>query len=169
MLPMDSRIKNFVDVAGTYCSLIENHGDVSVDVLCERLQELLPLLYYHAVQLPEPESMYPTSRDISHREWKSLFDELREKFGDGDSYWCVYNPLKLGKNDPLRSGLSDDLADIWRDLKNGVIEWQHASQESRRQIVYSWHFSFHSHWSDHVVDALRTINRIVEDRRIEEL
>ncbi len=53
---------------------------------------------------------------------------------------------------PTLGAISDDLSDIWRDLKSGLHRWENGQPQS---AVWEWRFSFHSHWSLHAVDALR--------------
>ena len=156
-------IDSFVDLASSYCSLIEHSDEYSTEDFMTRVREILPLLYHRGLGLPELEI---TDQDIdgaiSHDEWSEMFTSLQRKLGINDHYWEVYDPLKTDHDDPVAACLSDDLADIWRDLKDGLSHWTDCSAKARQQIVWNWHFSFHCHWSDHLVDALRVINRQLE-------
>ena len=160
---MTHSIESFVDLASSYCSLIEHHAEYSTEDFVTRVREILPLLYHRALTLPELETTdQDIDREISHDEWSDMFASLQRKLGINDLYWEIYDPLKTDHDDPVAASLSDDLADIWRDLKDGLSHWADCSDTMRQQIIWNWHFSFHSHWSDHVVDALRAINWLLE-------
>lgn len=160
---MTHSIDTFAKLAASYCTLIEQHGDYTTEEFVSRVRDILPQLYHHASRLPDTETTdEELDRDISHDEWSAMFGSLQRKLGVNDHYWEIYDPLKLEHDDPVAASLSDDLADIWRDLRVGVTRWNDCADTIRRQIVWDWHFSFHHHWSDHAVDALRAINWITE-------
>ena len=166
---MSNPIDSFAELATSYCTLIDKHGDYSAEELITRVRDFLPLLYYRALQLPQVESVdEEPDQAISHDEWSALFNSLKQKLGVNDHYWAIYAPIKLEHDIPIAASLSDDLADIWRDLKDGASRWTEASEGIRDQIVWSWHFSFHYHWSDHAVDALRAIHWLSEHYGIRE-
>ena len=154
-------IDEFVETAGHYCSLIEGHRQYPVREFLKRVRKLLPVLYSQALRLPDVESTHDKNyRDITHEQWREMFDRLREFLGPLDQYWVIFDPIMKDVEDPVVSSLSDDLADIWRDLRNGLMHWD--SVAGSPDIVWEWHFSFHGHWSDHAVDALRSINWLTE-------
>ncbi len=160
---MTNSIDSFADLASSYCSLIEQHEEYSTEIFVRRIRVVLPLLYYHALKLPDVESTdEEIQREIGHEEWSRMFASLQRKLGVNDLYWEIYDPLKTEHDEAVAASLSDDLADIWRDLKDGLLNWSDSSPAIRQEIVWNWHFTFHHHWSDHVVDALRAINWIVE-------
>ena len=160
---MTNSIDSFAELAALYCSLVEHHDDYSTEAFVGRVRELLPLLYYRALKLPEVETTdEEIDREISHEEWSRMFGSLLHKLGSNDFYWKIYDPLKMEHGEAVAASLSDDLADIWRDLKHGILRWPTTDTTTRQEIVWDWRFSFHHHWSNHIVDALRAINWIVE-------
>lgn len=159
---MAKPIEEFVQTASEMCSLIENHEHYVLDEFFLRAEQLLPLLYFRATRLPdlfgqvraEPECQ------ISHEQWKSVYDRLEAYFEVHNVYWVVHdlNSIDEEKPEALQSYLSDDFADIWRDLKRGLMHWNDANGDIRNGIICYWRFSFYGHWSDHVLDALRAVN-----------
>ncbi len=160
---MSQPIDSFAELAASYCTLIERHGDYTTEDFIARIRDILPQLYHNALRLPDTETTdEELDGDISHDEWSAMFGSLRRKLGINDHYWEIYDPLKLEHDDPVAGSLSDDLADIWRDLRLGVTRWADSSDKMKKEIVWEWRFSFHQHWSNHAVDALRAINWIAE-------
>ncbi len=166
---MTQLIDSFAELASSYCTLIEQHGEYSTEEFIARAREILPLLYHHALRLPDIETTDGEFEgQIGHDEWVKMFANLQRKLENNDYYWKIYDPLQTDHDDPVAASLSDDLADIWRDLKPGISHWTNCSDTMRKHIVWDWRFSFHHHWSDHAVDALRAINWIVEHYGIRE-
>ena len=46
------------------------------------------------------------------------------------------------------------LADIYRDVHEGLVLWEMARPE---QAVWEWRFGYWSHWGAHLVEALSAI------------
>jgi len=97
---------------------------------------------------------------IGHEEWNQLYNALKEKLGDWDLYWQVFDPTK--DNKAIYGTLADDIADIYRDLKNG-INLTESDTVLPRDIISEWRFGFYSHWGRHAINALGTIHRLLED------
>jgi hypothetical protein len=56
--------------------------------------------------------------EMKQQEWGQLYDSLKEKLGDWDLYWMVFDPRT--DNEAIHGSLADDIADIYRDLKDGI-------------------------------------------------
>lgn len=164
---MSEPIDEFVETARQFCHLVENHENEPLGRFIRKLQQLLPLLYYQAVKLPDAGSRidYSYEREITHDQWQSLFERLVQHLGTHDQYWLVHDIDLIADDVPeaVLSSLSDDLTDIWRDLKNSLLHWEVADEPLRRELIWQWRFHFDSHWSDHVIDAMRAINRMCQD------
>lgn len=75
-------------------------------------------------------------------------------FEEADLYWEVFDPYEEA---PLVCGsLSDDLLDVYRDLRRGLLIYDAGKVGS---AVWEWKFHFTNHWGDHAVDALRALQR----------
>jgi hypothetical protein len=75
-------------------------------------------------------------------------------FEEFESYWEVFDPYKLDQ--PVAGSLSDDLLDVYRDVRRGLALWESPHDAA---AIWEWRFSLESHWGDHAVDALRALHR----------
>ena len=84
------QIDDFVDVASSYCSLIDQCANTEVDGFVKQVRETLPLLYYHALQLPDREpDDEDIGRTITHDQWKSVYDGISDLLGKNNLYWEI--------------------------------------------------------------------------------
>jgi hypothetical protein len=97
---------------------------------------------------------------IGQVEWNHLYNALKEKLGDWNLYWQVFDPTKV--SEAIRGSLADDIADIYRDLKDG-INLQENDKVLPRDIIFEWRIGFYSHWGRHAINALGTIHCLLED------
>lgn len=56
--------------------------------------------------------------EMRQQDWGQLCDSLKEKLGDWNLYWMVFDPRT--DNEAIHGSLADDIADIYRDLKDEI-------------------------------------------------
>ncbi|QNA90194.1 DUF5063 domain-containing protein [Massilia sp. Dwa41.01b] len=112
----------------------------------------LSVLYAMAVDLPRCECEW-VERPLSHEEWSIVF----KRFGTlpVGYYGSVCDPLEVPAGEAALGDLADDLADIWRDLKEGLLVFDDGHREAG---VAVWQESFDTHWGEHAVNALGVIH-----------
>lgn len=142
------RLPRFVRAAHELCAFVEADLARSVEDRLATARTTLLALYAAAVGLPRREGptratqppAFPTDA------WPGFeqFDIYRELF---DPY--VDTP-------PVAVSLSDDLRDVYLAVRRGLWQWDQGSND---EAIWSWRFSFDSHWGDHAIDALRALHR----------
>ena len=166
MEQLADKLEVFVGVVREYCDVIEKADEYSRQRLIRRVRELLPQLYFYALHLPETVSELSIDRVITHEQWSEVFGGLIGKLGSCDMYWEIFNPSQQTPKEPVCGSLADDLADIYRDLKEGLLEWDKGNENIRAAVVWEWRFGFENHWGDHLVDGLRGLNWLIKDRQL---
>ena len=73
-----------------------------------------------------------------------------------DSYSEVFDPYDREDHEPVVGSLSDDLLDVYRDIRGGLWSWE---TDATANAIWEWRFSFDTHWGDHAADALRALHR----------
>ena len=122
---------------------------------------VLPELYEAGLRLPIPDldpdaADLPDTARLTHEQWKEVFDQIQVAL-DVDYYWTI-TPFDFSGAErvELVGIVADDLADIYRDMKEGLDLL--AAGESENDVVWEWRYGFCSHWGKHAVDALRIIH-----------
>jgi hypothetical protein len=162
----------FVLVAQQYCSIVDSAATVDKTEFLLRLYRTLPELVAEAIRLPQVEfgededeeqeasiRQIRAKTEIKQEEWGPLYNSLKEKLGNWDLYWQVFDPRT--DNEAIRGSLADDIADIYRDLIDG-IRLKETDQVPPYEIIFEWRLGFFSHWGKHAIDALRTIHFLLE-------
>jgi hypothetical protein len=160
-------------IARRYCALVDTADNLEKDQLLLDLYRILPDLVSEAIRLPdvdlygrdEPEDLNEgssaerPSAPMSGVEWRALYELLRKRLGDVDLYWTVFDPTDSKDTEAIRGSLADDVADIYRDLKE-VLNLTDKSAISPQEAIWDWRFSFYSHWGHHAFSALRTLHNL---------
>jgi hypothetical protein len=158
----------FKTAAERYCALFESQA-TDDDRWAEAVLSALAQLYAAAHRLPDfglsdeaPD--IPDSLDVTHEEWRSLFDFVKRLLGAQEAYWAYFDPSEPADSDeqPIFHSLADDLADIYRDIKPRLRAWETGDDRYLETIVFDWKTPlFGSHWGVHAVSAMRALHPIV--------
>lgn len=70
-------------------------------------------------------------------------------------YGVVSDPTTVPPGDRDIGDPADDLADIYRDVANGLARW---NVGDRGEAERHWRLRFETHWGQHAVDALRVLH-----------
>jgi hypothetical protein len=130
--------------------------DRDADAAREALTRLLGL-YRAALDLPsawsdELEREGEVER-ASHTEWQRAYDASRRL--PIDRYSNIFNPTVVPPEEPVNGSVSDDLADIYRDIATGLRAY-----ESGKRSAAAWEWSFHlyAHWGAHATSAIHALH-----------
>ena len=71
-----------------------------------------------------------------------------------DLYKDVYSPNLDETEEPVVGSLTDDLADIYRDVVRGLHAYEQKDVEA---AIWEWRFNFAHHWGAHATAAIRVL------------
>ena len=159
MFNVNDQVADFVVEAPRFCALIESEANESATFEKECLTVLLRL-YLRVLLLPRVDPIEPELPDrIPHEGWQAVRERTIRRI-DCDQYWEVFEPFAEEKPDPIYGSISDDLADIWRDLKMGLLSFDIGKPNCVESAVWHWRFGFGSHWGYHVAGAIRALTAL---------
>jgi hypothetical protein len=164
--------ERFARVAERYCGIVDAAAHLEKEQILLQIYHVLPELIGEAIRLPDANPFNGEKEDhqddqssraapdtrIGHKEWEAICHLLKEKLGDADLYWTVFDPTK--DKEIVYGTLSNDIADIYRDLKEGLVEIRE-SAATPSQAIWNLRLGFYTHWGYHATSALRTIHALV--------
>jgi len=156
-------VDRFSVVALQFCSVVDSAPGTDRTELLLEIYRILPSLIHEAVRLPEVElserhdqfARKARPQEVREQQWAQLYNMLKEKLGDWDLYRQVFEPTK--DQEAIFGTLADDFADIYRDLKKGLILLE-TPQAPPADSIWIWRVLFYSHWGQHAIGALGTIH-----------
>jgi hypothetical protein len=163
----------FYDAAETYCRTLEEHPSAD-DIWGERILHSLSQLYAcgHALAecgLDDGAPDLPDEFDVIDDQYSVIAARLADYFATQNTYWCALQPTepRPSEKECVPGMLSDDLADIYRDVAPGIRAWQAQRDDLLQTIVFDWKIPlFHSHWGRHAAEAMLPLHELVYDRGI---
>jgi uncharacterized protein DUF5063 len=150
----------FVDAAAKYCRLIERHRKTSQRGLLRGIAVALAQVYATGVRLPTTHARHQAkTRYRTHAQWQKLYNSLSRKLGRYRVYRSVFDPYE--RDAAAGSGnLADDLADIYWDVKPGLVDCLSGWKGALEAAVWHWQFKMRFHWGRHAVDAMKALDEL---------
>lgn len=153
---------DFITVSVEYCALVEKLGGVTRRQLLDKLTRLLPLIYVKATLLPAidneeglslPEIVGEEDYDFVRR---GIWNVLRDK----DDYLDVFNADMQFSETPITCSISEDLSDIYQDLKNFVAIYADRNELLMADAIAKVSENFQNYWGQKLVNAMRPLHEI---------
>lgn len=150
----ESVVADFVERARIYCNLIESAWPYDLMERCRRLAQALAAVYLAGFFLPDVEPSRERAESLRVQvpgQWPGM--------GRFEHYWLIYNPYE--RNDVVGNSLSDDLLDIYKDLRRGMMIYDRGTEDSVIDAIWTWRFDFLTHWGMHATNALKVLHWIL--------
>jgi uncharacterized protein DUF5063 len=156
-------IIEFVAVANEFCKYAEHASDLKGDELLKILQRILPLMYIKASLLPSLNPFFENGNEkfVSEFDWLRIHDILRDKFGTADDYMEVFDERIMESEDHVISAISEDISDIYQDIKDFLLLYQTGTSEVMNDAVWECRMNFESFWGQKLVNSMRAIHKFI--------
>lgn len=145
-------IEQFAESVRRYCDWAENplaNADSEMKTARLLLAELHSVVFLTDLETDDDVEM----EDVTSEEWKAVVKRFSKLPVNG--YWLVFDPIEAKENETVFAVFSDDLADIYRDIKYGLklFDAGHLAE-----AVWEWKFHFKIHWGWHLLEAQKVVH-----------
>ncbi len=152
----------FVTVAAEYCAYMERCNEHSRKEFVNTLLKLLPLLYLKAQMLPEAERIGEEELEdfVTEDSYEVLRMTVYDLLADKDSYLDVFVAEMKYSDTPVTKSISEDLADIYQDIKNFVCLFKLGINETMHDAIVECNAHFSQYWGQTLVNTMRALHEI---------
>jgi hypothetical protein len=143
-------IARFAAAAERYCAWAESTPESAYGEVDKAIRLLLELVA-RVLDLPPTEPGEEDFERPTHEQWKAVFRRFATL---PIQHYGTHSPQDLEDTPVLIGDLHDDLADVWRDIREGLAAYAAGDRDS---ACWQWSFSFGNHWGEHAAEALRVL------------
>ena len=166
-------ILELVTVAVEFCAYVENAAEKDRKIFISTMQKLLPLLYLKGVLAPKYELTEECDADslssfVSMENYDIVRNNVAFVMGEYDSFLDVFVEDMKYSDTPILSSVSENIADIYQDLKNFVCAYKDGTEEMRYDAIIMCKSNFENYWGQRLVNVLRALHEIKYGERIDE-
>ncbi|MEX0985975.1 MAG: DUF5063 domain-containing protein [Bacteroidales bacterium] len=155
-------VLEFVRSANDYCSWLEE-SDKAGSVAFIRLSlSMLSRIYFRIVCLEEMEPAMEGSNEkfVTEQDWSSVYQKVLHLLGSHNEYLRIADEGEFDKSDLVTHNISEDLADIYQDLKDFTLQYRQGIEEIMNDAVWEVMENFEQYWSEKLLNALRALNKL---------
>jgi len=162
--PVYSRnVVEFVAVANEFCKYAEHASELKGDEMLKIMQRILPLMYLKASLLPQLDPFFEEGNEkfVSEADWTTINETLKIKFGTANDYLEVFDEKINDSEGPVVASISEDMADIYQDIKDFLLLYQTGTGEVMNDAVWECRMNFENFWGQKLVNSMRAIHKFI--------
>ncbi|MDD3728500.1 MAG: DUF5063 domain-containing protein [Dysgonamonadaceae bacterium] len=154
---------DFVTVSVEFCSFLESGKVSNRNEWMLTVLRMLPLLYVKATMLPSVEIIdddFPETF-VSEQDYIRVSNQISSMMGEDNVYLDVFIEDMKYSDRPISSFISEDIADIYQDIRNFVSVYQYGLEETMTSALHICTENFRSYWGQKLVNVLRALHSLV--------
>lgn len=154
---------DFVTVSVEFCSFLEKMDVTSRREWANTMLRILPLLYVKATLLPTVEVLNDEASEVfvSEQDYMLILNHVASILGEDDVYLDVFVEDMKYSDRPISSFVSENIADIYQDIRNFISVYQHGLEEAMIYALKDITENFRLYWGQKLVNVLRQLHTLV--------
>lgn len=158
----DKNSIEFVTVAAEYCSFMERVRQMDSHSFVDTALKILPLLYLKASLIPECEQIGDDDLEIfvTEEDYELIRMSVAQVLGAHDDYLEVFLPDMAYSDTPIKKCISEDLADIYQDLKDFICVFQSGLNSTMNDSLCVCKEHFAEFWGQRLVNTMRALHDV---------
>lgn len=166
-----SQVIDFITVSAEYCVNLEKTEPIEKKAFLEMMTKLLPLIYVKAAVLPAIDDMVDDvilQDYVSEDDYNEVQNRIWRILKEDDDYLEVFSPDLQFSETPVVATISENLADIYQDLKNFIAVYADRNEECMAAAILKVQENFRTYWGQKLVNAMRPMHEILYGDKIQE-
>ncbi len=152
----------FVSGAAEYFTFVEQAEMRTRADFVDTALKILPLLYIKGAMLPPCEMMGDEAPEsfVAEDDYEVIRVTLAQLMGDADDYLDVFVEDMVYSDTPIKKNISEDLADIYQDIKNFVCVFRLGLNETMHDSLAICRENFANYWGQTVGITMRALHDV---------
>ena len=154
----------FITVAIEFCAFLEQTEDKNRETFTDTILKLIPLLYLKACLLPQYQILDNSNLPedfVTEDNYNIVRANISIIMGEKDDYLDVFMEDMKYSESPILTTVSENLSDIYQELKNFVMAYKNANNEelmmnALADVTEEFQFS----WGQKLVNVQRALHEV---------
>lgn len=158
-------VLDMLTVSAEYCIFLEKlpSTEMNKKSFLEKITKVLPLIYVKASLLPvlEENGFDELPEIVTEDDYEDVRQAVWRLLKADDEYLEVFTPDMQYSEAAMTRTVSEDLADIYQDLKNFVAIFADRNEGAMQDAIVKVSDNFRSYWGQRLVNAMRPLHDIL--------
>lgn len=159
----DKDVLEMITVATELCVRLENAAQEQTWSFCSDMLKILPLLYVKALVVSEAgvaEAFGDAEKMVTEEDYNYIRSSVAAVMGSYDDYLDVFVEDMKYSDTPVRKTVSEDLADIYQDLRNLAGIYKQGFPEAMEAALGETMNGFAHYWGQRIVNVMRALHDV---------
>lgn len=158
----DRNVIEFVTVAAEFCKFLEQAEGCKRIHFVDTALKILPLLYLKASMMPRCETLGDEAPEsyVTEETYEIIRMNLAGILAEKDDYLDVFVSDMKYSDQPITRYISEDLADIYQDIKDFIFVFQLGLNETMNDALAICQENFALYWGQKLVNTLRALHEV---------
>jgi len=165
-------IIELVTVATEYCVRVERAADVKQHDFVSIMLKILPLLYMKAMVLTDwlKEEDSEVEEFVTEDDYNFVLNGVATVMSSHDDYLDVFVEDMKYSDTPIRKTISEDMADIYQDIRNFVGVYKQGYDEAMALALSHLMNQFPKYWGQRIPSVMRALHDVffLQETEVEE-
>ena len=154
-------VLDFITVSTEYCKFLEQCESKDLADFVRVMRGLLPMLYLKVTLLGTvPEEPGWNERKLTEADYDYVRANVARILGENDDFLDVFVEDFKYSEHPVLCTISENLADIYQQLRELVEAFREGYEESMRVALYETVEEFSLQWGQKLLNALRALHDV---------
>lgn len=155
-------VLEFATVVAETCLFLENSRTLAKEDFIQKSVKLLPLLYLKTslVNTDELDTDDYAERFVTEEDYLFVKGQIETLLGADDAFLDTFHPDMQYSDTPIAAFISENLADVYQELKDFAANYQTAETETMESALYTCIQAFAEHWGQKLLNALRALHAL---------
>ena len=160
-LVYSKNVIEFVTVGREFCKWLEKGDIKDRKSFAATSLKLLPLLYLKTSVIKKPEPILDDFLEnfVTENDYEYIRKRVKSAMGKFDDYLEVFTADMQLSEVPLTSSVSENIADIYQDIKDFLLNYRAAVTEIMNDALVEVLNRFEIYWGQQLVNVLRAIHQ----------
>lgn len=153
-------VLEFVRIANDYCLWLEDAAaDEGMKFISKGVKSL-SAVYNAVLELEETEPVLEGGNEkfVTEQDWSEIYQRISLILGQYNSYLRLAESDEFDRSDLVTHTISEDLADIYQDLKDFTRQFRQGIEEIMNDAVWEVLSNFDQYWGSKLLNALSALH-----------
>ncbi|MCA1746649.1 MAG: DUF5063 domain-containing protein, partial [Bacteroidales bacterium] len=155
-------VLEFVRSANDYCHWLDDSEQTGAVGFIRSSLQIISKVYHSAVCMEEVEPVMESSNEkfVTEQDWSSVYQKVMNLLGKHNEYLRIADDDEFDRSDLVTHKISEDLADIYQDLKDFTLQYRQGIEEIMNDAVWEVMDNFDNYWGIKLLNALNALNKL---------
>ncbi len=153
----------FIKSAVGTCGILEQVSQMEKEDFVDKMTKSLSLLYLKFLIIKDiPLDIVDgfNERFVTENDYLFIKNNIENLLGEDDLFLEVFHPDMPYSDTPIAVTISENLADIYQELKEMIENYRLEQEEIMELALYDCIEAFSEHWGQKLLNVLRAIHNI---------